>query len=237
MIKFENVTMAYRKDGNPALNDVSFEIADGEFVFLVGQSGAGKSTILRLLIREERAQDGTVLIDDINIGMLPEKEVPKLRRNIGMVFQDFRLLPEKTVAENVAFALQVLNKSPDEIKQTVPAVLDLVGLLDKANRRPEQLSGGEQQRVAIARALVNRPAILMADEPTGNLDPETSEEIMRLLLAVAKEEKSAVIMATHDMSMVEKFPGRVVRVENGKMKEVNNMNSFDPFTPFDAQAL
>ena len=197
MIKFENVTMAYRKDGNPALNDVSFEIADGEFVFLVGQSGAGKSTILRLLIREERAQDGTVLIDDINIGMLPEKEVPKLRRNIGMVFQDFRLLPEKTVAENVAFALQVLNKSPDEIKQTVPAVLDLVGLLDKANRRPEQLSGGEQQRVAIARALVNRPAILMADEPTGNLDPDTSVEIMRLLDQINKA-GTTVIMATHD---------------------------------------
>ena len=214
MIKFENVTMAYRKDGNPALNDVSFEIADGEFVFLVGQSGAGKSTILRLLIREERAQDGTVLIDDINIGMLPEKEVPKLRRNIGMVFQDFRLLPEKTVAENVAFALQVLNKSPDEIKQTVPAVLDLVGLLDKANRRPEQLSGGEQQRVAIARALVNRPAILMADEPTGNLDPDTSVEIMRLLDQINKA-GTTVIMATHDAGIVDQMRKRVIEVTGG----------------------
>ena len=214
MIKFENVTMAYRKDGNPALNDVSFEIADGEFVFLVGQSGAGKSTILRLLIREERAQDGTVLIDDINIGMLPEKEVPKLRRNIGMVFQDFRLLPEKTVAENVAFALQVLNKSPDEIKQTVPAVLDLVGLLDKANRRPEQLSGGEQQRVAIARALVNRPAILMADEPTGNLDPDTSVEIMRLLDQINKA-GTTVIMATHDAGIVDQMRKRVIESTGG----------------------
>jgi cell division transport system ATP-binding protein len=214
MIKFENVTMAYRKDGNPALNDVSFEIADGEFVFLVGQSGAGKSTILRLLIREERAQDGTVLIDDINIGMLPEKEVPKLRRNIGMVFQDFRLLPEKTVAENVAFALQVLNKSPDEIKQTVPAVLDLVGLLDKANRRPEQLSGGEQQRVAIARALVNRPAILMADEPTGNLDPDTSVEIMRLLDQINKA-GTTVIMATHDAGIVDQMRKRVIEITGG----------------------
>ncbi|MBJ7279767.1 MAG: cell division ATP-binding protein FtsE, partial [Candidatus Nanopelagicales bacterium] len=204
MIKFENVTMAYRKDGNPALNDVTFEIADGEFVFLVGQSGAGKSTILRLLIREETAKNGTVLIDDINIGMLPQKEVPKLRRNIGMVFQDFRLLPEKTVAENVAFALQVLSKSPDEIKQTVPAVLDLVGLLDKANRRPEQLSGGEQQRVAIARALVNRPAILMADEPTGNLDPDTSVEIMRLLDQINKA-GTTVIMATHDAGIVDQM--------------------------------
>ena len=214
MIKFENVTMAYRKDGNPALNDVSFEIADGEFVFLVGQSGAGKSTILRLLIREESAQAGTVLIDDINIGMLPEKEVPKLRRNIGMVFQDFRLLPEKTVSENVAFALQVLNKSPDEIKQTVPAVLDLVGLLDKANRRPEQLSGGEQQRVAIARALVNRPAILMADEPTGNLDPDTSVEIMRLLDQINKA-GTTVIMATHDAGIVDQMRKRVIEVTGG----------------------
>jgi cell division transport system ATP-binding protein len=214
MIKFENVTMAYRKDGNPALNDVSFEIADGEFVFLVGQSGAGKSTILRLLIREESAQAGTVLIDDINIGMLPEKEVPKLRRNIGMVFQDFRLLPEKTVAENVAFALQVLNKTPDEIKQTVPAVLDLVGLLDKANRRPEQLSGGEQQRVAIARALVNRPAILMADEPTGNLDPDTSVEIMRLLDQINKA-GTTVIMATHDAGIVDQMRKRVIEITGG----------------------
>ena len=214
MIKFENVTMAYRKDGNPALNNVSFEIADGEFVFLVGQSGAGKSTILRLLIREESAQEGTVLIDEINIGMLPEKEVPKLRRNIGMVFQDFRLLPEKTVAENVAFALQVLSKSPDEIKQTVPAVLDLVGLLDKANRRPEQLSGGEQQRVAIARALVNRPAILMADEPTGNLDPDTSVEIMRLLDQINKA-GTTVIMATHDAGIVDQMRKRVIEITGG----------------------
>jgi cell division transport system ATP-binding protein len=214
MIKFENVTMTYRKDGNPALNDVSFEIADGEFVFLVGQSGAGKSTILRLLIREERAQGGNVLIDEINIGMLPEKEVPKLRRNIGMVFQDFRLLPEKTVSENVAFALQVLNKSPDEIKQTVPAVLDLVGLLDKANRRPEQLSGGEQQRVAIARALVNRPAILMADEPTGNLDPDTSVEIMRLLDQINKA-GTTVIMATHDAGIVDQMRKRVIEITGG----------------------
>ena len=214
MIKFENVTMAYRKDGNPALNNVSFEIADGEFVFLVGQSGAGKSTILRLLIREESAQEGTVLIDEINIGMLPEKEVPKLRRNIGMVFQDFRLLPEKTVSENVAFALQVLNKSPNEIKQTVPAVLDLVGLLDKANRRPEQLSGGEQQRVAIARALVNRPAILMADEPTGNLDPDTSVEIMRLLDQINKA-GTTVIMATHDAGIVDQMRKRVIEITAG----------------------
>jgi cell division transport system ATP-binding protein len=214
MIKFENVTMAYRKDGNPALNDVSFEIADGEFVFLVGQSGAGKSTILRLLIREESAQAGTVLIDDINIGKLPEKEVPKLRRNIGMVFQDFRLLPEKTVSENVAFALQVLNKSPNEIKQTVPAVLDLVGLLDKANRKPEQLSGGEQQRVAIARALINRPAILMADEPTGNLDPDTSVEIMRLLDQINKA-GTTVIMATHDAGIVDQMRKRVIEITGG----------------------
>ena len=214
MIKFENVTMAYRKDGHPALNDVSFEIADGEFVFLVGQSGAGKSTILRLLIMEEKAQSGNVLIDDINIGELREKEVPKLRRNIGMVFQDFRLLPEKTISENVAFALQVLNKTPVEIKQTVPAVLDLVGLLDKANRKPEQLSGGEQQRVAIARALVNRPAILMADEPSGNLDHDTTIEIMRLLDQINKA-GTTVIMATHDAGIVDQMRKRVIEITNG----------------------
>jgi cell division transport system ATP-binding protein len=208
--------MAYRKDGHPALNDVSFEIADGEFVFLVGQSGAGKSTILRLLIREETAQSGTVLIDDINIGKLPEREVPKLRRNIGMVFQDFRLLPEKTISENVAFALQVLNKSQNEIKQTVPAVLDLVGLLDKSNRKPEQLSGGEQQRVAIARALVNRPAILMADEPSGNLDPDTTVEIMRLLDQINKA-GTTVIMATHDAGIVDQMRKRVIEITNGSI--------------------
>lgn len=206
--------MAYRKDGHPALNDVTFDIADGEFVFLVGQSGAGKSTVLRLLIKEETAQSGNVLIDDVNIGNLKEKDVPKLRRNIGMVFQDFRLLPEKTVAENVAFALQVLNKSHEEIRQTVPAVLDLVGLLDKANRRPEQLSGGEQQRVAIARALVNRPAILMADEPTGNLDPDTTVEIMRLLDQINKA-GTTVIMATHDAGIVDQMRKRVIEITNG----------------------
>jgi cell division transport system ATP-binding protein len=171
---------------------------------------------LRLLIREEKAQSGTVLIDDINIGMLPEKEVPKLRRNIGMVFQDFRLLPEKTISENVAFALQVLNKTPDEIKQTVPAVLDLVGLLDKANRKPEQLSGGEQQRVAIARALVNRPAILMADEPSGNLDPDTTVEIMRLLDQINKA-GTTVIMATHDAGIVDQMRKRVIEITNGSI--------------------
>ncbi|MFM1825891.1 MAG: cell division ATP-binding protein FtsE [Actinomycetota bacterium] len=214
MIKFENVTMAYRKDGHPALDNVSFQINDGEFVFLVGQSGAGKSTILRLLIKEETAQTGDVLIDEVNIGKLKEKDIPKLRRNIGMVFQDFRLLPEKTVAENVAFALQVLNKTHEEIRQTVPAVLDLVGLLDKANRKPEQLSGGEQQRVAIARALVNRPAILMADEPTGNLDPDTTVEIMRLLDQINKA-GTTVIMATHDAGIVDQMRKRVIEITNG----------------------
>lgn len=208
--------MAYRKDGHPALNDVSFEIADGEFVFLVGQSGAGKSTILRLLIREEKAQSGTVLIDDINIGMLPEKEVPKLRRNIGMVFQDFRLLPEKTISENVAFALQVLNKSPDEIKQTVPAVLDLVGLLDKANRRPEQLSGGEQQRVAIARALLMRPELLLTDEMTGNLDPVTGQQVMELIQRLYEHYQMAMVSVTHDENLAAQYP-QIYRLVQGKL--------------------
>ncbi len=216
MIKFENVSMTYSKNGLPALSEVSFEIADGEFVFLVGQSGAGKSSVLRLLIREEKSLTGSVMIDDVDLGQLKEKDIPQLRRNIGMVFQDFRLLPDKTISENVAFALQVLNKTKAEINQTVPAVLDLVGLLDKANRRPEQLSGGEQQRVAIARALVNRPAILMADEPTGNLDPDTTVEIMRLLDQINKA-GTTVIMATHDAGIVDQMRKRVIEITGGQI--------------------
>lgn len=216
MIKFENVSMTYNKNGLPALSEVSFEIADGEFVFLVGQSGAGKSSVLRLLIREEKSLSGSVMIDDVDLGQLKEKDIPQLRRNIGMVFQDFRLLPDKTISENVAFALQVLNKTKAEINQTVPAVLDLVGLLDKANRRPEQLSGGEQQRVAIARALVNRPAILMADEPTGNLDPDTTVEIMRLLDQINKA-GTTVIMATHDAGIVDQMRKRVIEITGGQI--------------------
>jgi len=216
MIIFENVSMHYRRSAVPALDNVSFEIADGEFVFLVGQSGAGKSSILRLLMREITPQAGTVVVDEVNVGKLRRRKIPVLRRKFGMVFQDFRLLPEKSVSENVAFAMQILGKTRKEIKQTVPQVLDLVGLLDKSNRRPNQLSGGEQQRVAIARALINRPSILLADEPTGNLDPDTTIDIMRLLDQINRA-GTTVLMATHDASIVDQMRKRVIEVADGKI--------------------
>jgi cell division transport system ATP-binding protein len=216
MIIFENVSLNYRRSAVPALDDVSFEIADGEFVFLVGQSGAGKSSILRLLMREVTPNNGQVVVDEINVAKLRRRKVPLLRRKFGMVFQDFRLLPEKSVSENVAFAMQIIGKTKKEIKQTVPQVLDLVGLLDKANRRPNQLSGGEQQRVAIARALINRPSILLADEPTGNLDPDTTIDIMRLLDQINRA-GTTVLMATHDASIVDQMQKRVIEVSDGKI--------------------
>ncbi len=225
MIVFENVSMNYRRSASPALDDVSFEIRDGEFVFLVGQSGAGKSSILRLLMREVTPKEGTVIVDEINIGRLRKRKIPNLRRKFGMVFQDFRLLPEKSVAENVAFAMQILGKTRKEIKQTVPQVLDLVGLLDKSNRRPNQLSGGEQQRVAIARALINRPSILLADEPTGNLDPDTTIDIMRLLDQINRA-GTTVLMATHDASIVDQMRKRVIQVENGKIARDQSQGNY-----------
>ena len=225
MIVFENVSMNYRRSASPALDDVSFEIRDGEFVFLVGQSGAGKSSILRLLMREVTPKEGTVIVDEINVGRLRKRKIPNLRRKFGMVFQDFRLLPEKSVAENVAFAMQILGKTRKEIKQTVPQVLDLVGLLDKSNRRPNQLSGGEQQRVAIARALINRPSILLADEPTGNLDPDTTIDIMRLLDQINRA-RTTVLMATHDASIVDQMRKRVIQVENGKIARDQSQGNY-----------
>jgi cell division transport system ATP-binding protein len=225
MIVFENVSMNYRRSASPALDEVSFEIRDGEFVFLVGQSGAGKSSILRLLMREVTPKEGTVIVDEINVGRLRKRKIPNLRRKFGMVFQDFRLLPEKSVAENVAFAMQILGKTRKEIKQTVPQVLDLVGLLDKSNRRPNQLSGGEQQRVAIARALINRPSILLADEPTGNLDPDTTIDIMRLLDQINRA-GTTVLMATHDASIVDQMRKRVIQVENGKIARDQSQGNY-----------
>ncbi len=225
MISFENVSMHYRRSAVPALDNVSFEIADGEFVFLVGQSGAGKSSILRLLMREVTPQAGTVVVDEVNVGKLRRRKIPVLRRKFGMVFQDFRLLPEKSVSENVAFAMQILGKTRKEIKQTVPQVLDLVGLLDKSNRRPNQLSGGEQQRVAIARALINRPSILLADEPTGNLDPDTTIDIMRLLDQINRA-GTTVLMATHDASIVDQMRKRVIEVSDGKISRDQTQGNY-----------
>lgn len=216
MITFEDVTKFYPGQDRPALRNINLEIAKGEFVFLVGQSGSGKSTFLRLILREYRPTKGTLYVAGKNLSTLNQWKVPALRRQIGTVFQDFRLLPGKTVYENVAFALQVIGKPSRVIREVVPATLRLVGLEGKENRLNEELSGGEQQRVAIARAFVNRPKILIADEPTGNLDPETSVGIMKLLDRINRT-KTTVIMATHDSSIVDQMRRRVLELRTGEL--------------------
>ena len=216
MIRLENISKIYPAGARPALDDVSMSIEKGEFVFLIGQSGSGKSTVLRLLLREELPTTGTVTVDGRNLVKLPNRKVPDLRRRIGCVFQDFRLLPKKNVYENVAFALEVINKAPRAIRRTVPEVLDLVGLEGKALRMPNELSGGEQQRVAIARAFVNRPLVLLADEPTGNLDPDTSQGIMSLLERINRT-GTTVVMATHDNNIVDAMRRRVIELEYGRI--------------------
>ena len=216
MITFEDVTKFYPGQDRPALRNINLEIAKGEFVFLVGQSGSGKSTFLRLILREYRPTKGTLYVAGKNLSTLNQWKVPALRRQIGTVFQDFRLLPGKTVYENVAFALQVIGKPSRVIREVVPATLQLVGLEGKENRLNEELSGGEQQRVAIARAFVNRPKILIADEPTGNLDPETSVGIMKLLDRINRT-KTTVIMATHDSSIVDQMRRRVLELRTGEL--------------------
>ena len=216
MITFEDVTKFYPGQDRPALRNINLEIAKGEFVFLVGQSGSGKSTFLRLILREYRPTKGTLYVAGKNLSTLNQWKVPALRRQIGTVFQDFRLLPGKTVYENVAFALQVIGKPSRVIREVVPETLRLVGLEGKEGRLNEELSGGEQQRVAIARAFVNRPKILIADEPTGNLDPETSVGIMKLLDRINRTE-TTVIMATHDSSIVDQMRRRVLELRKGEL--------------------
>jgi len=216
VIRFENVTKIYPGTARPALDNISLEVVKGEFVFLVGASGSGKSTFLRLTLKEERPSSGAIHVAGRDVGRLPGWKVPQLRRKIGVVFQDFRLLPNKTVFENVAFALQVIGKPRHAIAHTVPEVLDLVGLAGKERRFPHELSGGEQQRVAIARAFVNRPAILLADEPTGNLDPGTSVGIMRLLDRINRT-GTTIVMATHDDEIVDQMRKRVCELEDGKL--------------------
>jgi cell division transport system ATP-binding protein len=213
MIRLENVTKSYSAEV-VALRDASFDVAKGEFVFLVGPSGSGKSTLLRMLNRQERPERGAVWVAGRNIVDLPAGRVPMLRRNIGNIFQDYKLLLEKSVFENVAFAQEVIGRPKHVIKQQVPAVLDLVGLAGKEDRMPHQLSGGEQQRVSIARAFVNRPLILLADEPTGNLDPGTGEGIMRLLDRINKT-GTTVVMATHDQRIVNTMRKRVIQLDRG----------------------
>ena len=215
MIKTEHVTKTY-KDTVVALDDVSVLISKGEFVFLVGPTGSGKSTLLRLLLKEEEPSRGTIYVAGKNINQLSPWKVPYLRRNIGTVFQDFKLLPDKTVFENVAFALEVIGKPKHVVDQRVPEIVQLIGLGPKLNNYPDELSGGEQQRVSIARAFVNRPLILLADEPTGNLDPATSVDIMKLLDRINRI-GTTVIMATHDNAIVDAMRRRVVELENGKV--------------------
>ena len=213
MIRLDNVTKVYGAE-TVAVRDVSFDIAKGDFVFLVGPSGSGKSTLLRLMNRQESPERGDVWIAGKNVNEMPDSRVPFLRRSMGNVFQDYKLLPNKTVFENVAFALEVIGKPKHVIGQQVPAVLDLVGLAGKEDRFPHQLSGGEQQRVSIARAFVNRPQILLADEPTGNLDPATGEGIMGLLEAI-NQMGTTVVMATHDHRVVNQMRRRVIQLDRG----------------------
>ncbi|HET7406526.1 MAG TPA: cell division ATP-binding protein FtsE [Micromonosporaceae bacterium] len=216
MIRFDAVTKVYPASSKPALEGITLEFERGEFVFLVGQSGSGKSTFLRLILREERPTRGTIHVAGKDLNRLSHWKVPALRRQIGTVFQDFRLLPNKTVSQNIAFALEVIGKPRHTVEKVVPEVLDLVGLTGKNDRMPDELSGGEQQRVAIARAFVNRPMILLADEPTGNLDPTTSVGIMKLLDRINRT-GTTVVMATHDAAIVDSMRRRVVELDGGHL--------------------
>jgi len=216
VIRFENVTKTYDGQSRAALSDLTVEIDKGEFVFVVGTSGSGKSTLLRLVLRELRPSCGQIQVAGKELNRLPSWKIPALRRQIGCVFQDFRLLPTKTVYDNVAFALQVIGRSRSDIRDTVPETLELVGLDGKGQRLPDELSGGEQQRVAIARAFVNRPMILIADEPTGNLDPGTSVGIMKLLDRINRT-GTTVLMATHDATIVDQMRKRVIELDRGQL--------------------
>ncbi len=215
MVELVNVSKKY-PNGTIALQNVSLKINKGDFAFIVGSSGSGKSTLLKLLMHEEMANEGEVFVNGFQMSTLEPKQIPYLRRGLGMVFQDFRLLPNKTVYENIAFAMQITECIPKEIRRQVPMALALVGLSRKANAYPNQLSGGEQQRVAIARSLVNNPALLIADEPTGNLDPENSWEIMKLLMEV-NQRGTTVIVATHEKGIVDSMKKRVIAIDKGRI--------------------
>lgn len=216
MIEFRNVTKQFEDAGNIALSNASFTIENGEFVFLVGSSGAGKTTITKLLMRESNVSEGEIFLDGIDITKIPDKEIPFLRRKMGVVFQDFRLLEDRTVYENVEFAMRVVGASSREIRKRVPEVLNEVGLNYKAKMYPRQLSGGEQQRVALARALANHPLILLADEPTGNLNPKTAMEIMDILDEINRM-GTTIIMATHAKDIVDVMKKRVIEVQDGNI--------------------
>lgn len=225
MIRFDQVSKVYKGTAKPALNSISLEVLRGEFVFLVGASGSGKSSFLRLALKEDRPSSGNIHVLGQNLGSISSRKVPYFRRNLGVVFQDFRLLPNKNVFDNVAFTLQVIGKSRGFIQQAVPDVLAMVGLAEKANRFPHELSGGEQQRVAIARAVVNKPAILLADEPTGNLDPLTSAGIMNVLDRI-NASGTTVIMATHDNAIVDQMQRRVIELVGGEVARDERQGSY-----------
>ena len=226
MIEFRNVTKTY-DTGTKAVKNANFVIDKGEFAFLVASSGSGKSTLVKLILKEEEPTSGNIIINGKDTTFLKPNRIPYLRRSMGVVFQDFRLLPDKTVYDNVAYAMYIVRATPRHIRRQVPMVLSLVGLSGKAKMYPNELSGGEQQRVALARALVNNPSMLIADEPTGNLDPETSNEIMTLLKQVAFENNSAVVMATHDYHMIQNFPGEAIRCEDGKVTVLDTAELFE----------
>lgn len=216
MISVKNVTMQYKASTRPALRDLSLDVDKGDFTFLIGPSGSGKSTFFRLLLKEDKPTTGDVYVGDFHVNKLPSRKVPKLRQSVGCVFQDFRLLQQKSVAENVAFALEVIGKPRSTVDKVVPEVLEYVGLSGKADRMPYELSGGEMQRVAIARAIANRPLLLLADEPTGNLDPDTSREIVEVLDRVNRR-GTTVVMATHDRAIVDSMRRRVLEFSNGRL--------------------
>ena len=215
VIEFKNVSKTY-DNGTAALRDVSITINDGEFVFIVGSSGAGKSTFLKIIMREQVADQGSIIVNDYNLNKMKKREIPKFRRTMGIVFQDFRLIPNMTVFDNVAFAMRVIGAKEKEIRKRVPYVLSLVGLTSKARQLPTQLSGGEQQRVALARALVNNAGIIIADEPTGNIDPEMSYEIVDLLNHI-NNNGTTVVMVTHEHELVRRFNHRVITINQGQV--------------------
>lgn len=215
MIEFRNVSKTY-SNGTHALDGVNLTVDKGEFVFIVGASGAGKSTFLKLIMHEETPTSGAIIVNDMHLEKLKRRKVPYLRRTMGIVFQDFRLIGKMSVYDNVAFAMRCVGKKTKTIKKRVPYILDLVGLKDKAHNKPSELSGGEQQRVSLARALVNNPAMIIADEPTGNIDPEMSYEIIELLSEINKR-GTTVLVVTHEHELVESFNKRVVRIEGGRV--------------------
>lgn len=225
MIKLENVTKVY-KTGVRAVNNMNVDIGDGEFVYVIGPTGAGKSTFIKLLYREEKASSGKVIVAGQDVSKIKDRKVPYFRRNIGVVFQNFRLLPKKTVFENVAFTLEVTDTPKVQIRKKVRRTLELVGLEDKANAFPHELSGGQQQRVAIARAIVNNPKVLIADEPTGNLDPDTSIEIIELLERINEVNHTTILVVTHDKEIVQKHKKRTILIEDGCIKTDTSVGGY-----------